>query len=106
MASRRRASQEVVAENLAAILRYRGLGPGDAAKLLKVKPYQVRRLVAGEHAATTRTVDQIAAAFGMEPYQLLVPGLDPANPQILRILSPAEERLYMALQAARDNHSK
>lgn len=36
----------------------------------------------------------------MEPYQLLIPELDPANPQILRILSNAEARLYEAFHEA------
>ena len=52
---------------------------------------------------TLRTLDILATAFGLEPYQLLIPGLDPANPQILRILSASEQRLYEALEAARAN---
>jgi hypothetical protein len=47
------------------------------------------------------TVQAIAAAFDVQPYQLLVPGLNPRNPQVLRALSPEEENLYRALELAR-----
>lgn len=96
-------SQIVIAENLRHLLDHRALGVPAAAKLLGVKPFQVRRLLTGEHAMTIRTLDLLARKFGFEPYQLLIPGLNPGNPQILRALSPSEERLYQALDEARRN---
>lgn len=93
----------VVADNIGRILAHRGIDPAGAAKLLGVKPFQVRRLISADHAMTLRTLDRLAEAFCLEPYQLLIPGLDPGNPQVLRILSAAEERLYRALEDARAN---
>lgn len=93
----------VVADNIARILTYRGMDATAAAKLLGVKPFQVKRLMAADHAMTLRTLDRLAEVFGLEPYQLLIPGLDAGNPQVLRVLSAAEQRLYEALEAARAN---
>jgi predicted transcriptional regulator len=93
----------VVADNVARILAHRGLDPAGAAKLLKVTTFQVNRLISANHSMTLRTLDRLAEAFGLEPYQLLVPGLDAGNPQVLRILSASEERLYKALEEARAN---
>jgi hypothetical protein len=61
----------------------------------------VGRILAAKHKAQLDTVEVLAEVFGVEPYQLLVPGLDAKNPQVLRSLSPAEERLYKALEEAR-----
>lgn len=41
----------------------------------------------------------LAKAFGLSPWQLLVPALDPANPPILA-MSKEEKALYSRLQAA------
>jgi hypothetical protein len=101
MVTRHKSAQLVVAENLKALMLHRNIGAVDTAKLLRVKPFQVRRLMAGTHAMTLRTVETIAQAFGIEPYQLLIPGLTPEDPQILRVLSPSERRLYQALEEAR-----
>ena len=103
MPARAKPTHAIVADNLTRIIKARGLTPQDTAKLLKVKPFQVTRFLAANHSMTLRTLDKLAEAFGYEPYQLLIPGLDPHNPQILRALSASEQRLYEALEAARAN---
>ena len=70
---------------------------------LAIDQKTVGRVLKASHAVQLDTVQALAAAFGVEPYQLLIPGLDPKNPQILRALSKAEENLYKALEAARKN---
>lgn len=67
---------------------------------LKIDQKTVSRILKADHAVQIDTLQAIAAAFGIEPYQLLVPGLNPTNPQVLRVLSPQEERLYSVLQEA------
>ena len=101
MPKRDKPSQMVIANNLERILTARALDTAGAAKVMGVTTFQMTRLLSGEHAVTLRTLDRIAAAFGYEPYQLLVPDLNAGNPQILRVLSAAEERLYKALEEAR-----
>ena len=56
------------------------------------------RILNMSSAATLDTVTRLASAFEMTPWQMLVPGLDPSNPQILRSTSPAEEALYSKLR--------
>lgn len=41
----------------------------------------------------------LAKAFGLQPWQMLIPELDPANPPLLAI-SKEEKDLYARLQAA------
>lgn len=52
--------------------------------------------------ANLDTITRLAGAFGMTPWQMLVPGLSPSNPQILRSSSPAEEALYAKIREVVD----
>lgn len=67
---------------------------------LGMKITQVKRILAGKHAVTMSTVERIASAYDIAAYQLLVPGLNPQNPQVLRELTAQETRLYKALEEA------
>lgn len=58
----------------------------------------ISRIINGETAATLDTLGMLAEAFGLEPWQLLVPNLDPTNPQILQAISPKEADLYRRLR--------
>lgn len=104
--------ETILAKNLAALMK--------ASQLLKTqqavatatkragKPIDqktVSRILKAEVSVQLDTVQAIAAAFDVEPYQLLVPGLNPKNPQVLRALSPEEENLYRALELARRGHT-
>lgn len=42
-------------------------------------------------------VEILAKVFGLAPWQMLVPGLRPDNPQILRSTGPEEDALYSKL---------
>lgn len=46
-------------------------------------------------------VEVIGKVFGLAPWQMLVPGLQPENPQILRTTGPEEEALYRKLEELR-----
>ena len=106
MEERTKSTHDVVADNLRRIAVYRCLSDADAAKMLGVKTFVWKRILAADHAMTLKTLDRLARVFGYEPYQLVIPDLDPANPQVLRILSAVEQRLYEALEAARANGSR
>lgn len=45
------------------------------------------------------TLDSIAACFDLQPWQLLVHGLDPLHPPVLRSLSAAEADLFERLRS-------
>lgn len=98
----------ILAKNLLALMNANSLlgtqeAVAAAAKKagLPIDQKTVGRVLKAEHAVQLDTLSALAAAFGLEPYQLLVPDLNPKNPQILRVLSKAEENLYKALEEAR-----
>ena len=57
----------------------------------------IDRLVKGEHAVTLDKLDDIAAACGLKPWQLLLDGLDPAAPADAPI-SEAERTMLRRLR--------
>jgi transcriptional regulator with XRE-family HTH domain len=46
------------------------------------------------HNTTIESLVKLADAFHLAPWQLLVHGMDPANPPVLLPVSPAEQKLY------------
>jgi transcriptional regulator with XRE-family HTH domain len=106
--------QKVIAENVQAMMDVgrNGLRTqaaiADAAKKAghPLDQKSVSRVLKAATAPQADTIEAIARAFDIEPYQLLIPGLDPKNPQVLRSLSPIEERLYRALEEARRGDAK
>ena len=60
----------------------------------KLEQPTIRRILIGETSPTEQMISKIAAAMGLEPWQLLVPGLDIRNPPVLREANAAERALY------------
>lgn len=54
----------------------------------------VARAKLGENAINIDNLEAIAHAFGLEAWQLLVPGLTPKNPPVLKSIGEAEDKLY------------
>ena len=76
-------------ENLTRLAREADIGPGSATRL---KQQQT--------SVGLELVDKIAALFGLETWQLLVPGFDPNNPPTLQPMSEAERALYQTVMRA------
>lgn len=63
----------------------------------------ISRILRCESAATIDNIQAIAEAFGMDAWQLLVPGLDPSITPTLQAVSPRELELYRRIaEAAKD----
>ncbi len=90
----------IVGANVKALIAARSESFEAACKATGMKPTQLKRVIAGKHAVTMTTIERIAAAYELHAYQLLVPGLDARNPQVLRQLSASEQKLYTALEDA------
>lgn len=93
---------KTLGENIRALIGIKAMGiesEPQLAKAAKVDQRTVNRIVKGEVMARVNTLERIADALGVEPYQLLIPGLNAKNPQILKSLSPEEENFYKALEA-------
>lgn len=89
-------ARSVLAANLKA-LRSSSLdlrGQRKLAERAKIGEGSVWRAEKGEVGVTLDTLEALAGAFGLHPWQLLVPHLDPENPPVVQALSP-EESGYM-----------
>lgn len=58
----------------------------------------ISRLRNGEVDPTLSTLEKIAKAFDLSPWQLLVPGIDPGNLPALLTASEAEKKLWDSLR--------
>ena len=89
--------RKVLSDNLRRLIGDRSQSEWAAAHGIDKKPIQ--RALAGQHAATIDTIEAIAKAAGILPWQLLVPDLDPSNPPVVAI-TQAERQLYRRLRSA------
>ncbi len=64
------------------------------ARDCKFGPATSSRLKAMDTSVTLETLNKLADFFGVEPWQLLVPGMSATSPPVLRSISPAERELY------------
>ena len=76
-------------ENLARLSRDCGIGLGTAARIKKQQT-----------SVGIDVLHRIASHFGLAPWQVLVPGLDPANPPTLQPVSSQERMLYERIMSA------
>lgn len=56
----------------------------------------IERILSGDQGPSIDKIEDIAAAFEMQAYQLLIPALEIDNPQIVQGATKSEERLYKA----------
>lgn len=97
----------VLAANLKALMQAHqpplsGRALGLAAK---IDPKTVTRILAAQHAANIDTIAALAGVFHLLPWQLLVPGMDPADPPVAQ-LSRTEAALYGTLRRAASDLGK
>ena len=59
---------------------------------------QMNRIAGEKHAATVDTLDLLAERIGCQPWQLLVPNMDPDNLPML-VMGKAERELYDRVRA-------
>lgn len=73
------------------------------AREVKVGPATASRLKAQETSVGLDLVDKIARSFGVEPWQLLVPGFDPDAPPVAPGASPMAQDIAQMLDAIDDD---
>ena len=59
----------------------------------------VQRIMAGDVGADLETLEKVAAALGLIPYQLFIPNLDVKNPQVARGAMPGEQKVYKSVRS-------
>ena len=97
---------ETVAANLRALMLHAGMekkgepNQSDLARASGANQRTVGRILAREQSPTVEMLETIARAFGLHAWQLLIPGLDPANPPVV-VMSEAERQFYRRLEDLR-----
>ena len=76
------------------------------AKKSGIAQATIGRILRGETHAGLDTIDAIAKVYGIAAWQLILPGLDPGNPQVIRSMSKEEEDLYARLHKAAQDLAK
>lgn len=96
-----RATRDVLADNLNRLmLAYPSLDSNPKlAKRSKLGVGTIARVRNSDAAATLDTLDKLAGCFDLQPWQMLVPDLDPKSPPVLRSMSPAESELFERLRS-------
>lgn len=73
--TKRPRTEETLAKNLRFLMKLRGWSEGDAARESGVSQKTVNNMLNQVYRAKVDTVDQLAAAFGLVGWQLLIPNL-------------------------------
>ncbi len=94
-----RSARKILAENLTALMKYHE--DASSQKAVRDKSRVGGGTFDGAVNATSNTtldsLEKLARAFGLQPYQLLIPDLDPKNPLIAR-LPPNEKAFYKNIE--------
>jgi transcriptional regulator with XRE-family HTH domain len=92
--------ESIIGDNLDALMRFRAdLSTNHkVAKKADVPPRTIGRIRNAEVSCSVDTLPKVAKVFGIEPWHLLIPKYDPANPPV-RHLTQAERQLYANLRA-------
>lgn len=103
-------TRKVLSDNLKRLMDAHDMKQKPVAEAAKRQGFAIDQTYVGrilnmEVAATIEKVESIAAAFGLQPWQLLVPHLDPNNPPVVHI-DPAEQRLYERIKMAAQELAK
>ena len=90
----------VLRQNLKACMEGKH-GPARQDAIPGVAQSTIGRILNPEENENTRidTIAKIAKAYGLEPWMLLVPGMNPDNPPVLQPVTQAERALYAQLQS-------
>jgi transcriptional regulator with XRE-family HTH domain len=74
------------------------------AEVAKIGSGTVSRLRNGEVSTNLETLSRLAEAFDVMPWQLLVPGIEPSNPPVLRSAGESEKEFYRRLKQVAEEH--
>lgn len=91
-----KSSRAILAENVG---RIRQPKESEAAlgKRLGISQRTTNRILDASYATKVDTLDKMAARLCLQPWQLLVPGLDINNPPVIAALTKDERDLYLKI---------
>lgn len=89
-----KAAHDTLVRNIDTLMARRGLtSDAQLGKLAGVDQKTIWRIRKQEQSPTLDKLSAIASAFGLEVWQILIPGLDPSNPPVF-VMSSTEQSLY------------
>lgn len=98
--------REVIAANLAALMAASretktivAVQEATARHGNQVGKSTIDRVLKGTTALNIDNLETIAKVFGLDPWQLLVPAMQPKNPPVLKSVGEAEDKLYRRIEA-------
>ncbi len=101
--------RDVLAQNLRSLMASHADLASQSALHKKSRVAQAtigRILRDGGENARIETVEKLARAFGLEGWQMLVPGMEPTNPPVLQPVTRAERQLYEKLRMVAQDIAK
>ena len=94
--------RDVLAANVKALMEREFAGsdnkPMCLAKKADIALSSVQRTLKGRTGASIDTIEALSVALGVSPYQLILPGLDVDNPQVVSGATIEEKRLYVQMR--------
>lgn len=96
----------ILAANLKVLMEARNLSQMELHRRSKVSQSTVGRILRQAVAADLDTLAALARALDLDPWQLLIPNLDPREPPALQPISIRERELYQRLRLAAEELAK
>ena len=98
---------KTLAANLAALMQASSEMPSQSAvaKRAGMDQRTVGRILNEEHSPTITQLERLARAFGLEPWQLLVPSLDPRDRPTMA-LTMSQREAWTAVRVASETIAK
>lgn len=98
---------QIVSENLRALMVHAGIvnargepNQSGMKRAHNIDQRTVGRILSCEMNLSVQKLDEVAHAFGLRAWQLLIPDLDPKNPPVF-VMSEAERAFYRRLDELR-----
>lgn len=86
------------AGNLRAVITASGQSVASWARAHRLEARNLQRIMRGEQSPTLDTMEDIAHACGLQPWQMLMPDIDLSNPPVF-VMSKVEADLYARVKA-------
>lgn len=92
-------ARRTLADNLARIIQSAKENPSSWSASRNIDKKRVQRALSGQYSTTLDVVADLAHAAGIEPWQLLSPGLDPQKPPVFT-MNQDQLEAYLRMRAA------
>ena len=91
---------KTVCDNIKTLIDFYDQGSQSAAsRRLKLNQRTLGRYMNGESPPNLSLLEYVATGYNLQPWQLLLPGLDPSNPPHLYKQTDQERDLYQRLKS-------